>query len=366
MVLFPKPPWMQKTLFNEVLKRKKNLREPAVPMNPVEDPAGWFPIELKENKGWIFELSQNECNEILEAVLSVEQRGLEIKNIRRSDFMLSPVLSSRFQEIRDECVNGRGLALLRGLPVALMSRGQIATALWGVGTYLGVAVSQNGKGHLLGHVKDLGGNYLTKNTRGYFTNAEMGFHADRCDYVGLLCLQTAKSGGESCVASSVTLYNEMLRQRPDLVAELLKEFCWSRTGEIPPGKDPFYKMPVFSFEGGHLSARGVSKQIYESQGMEGVDDFTEKQLEALTFFKEQVKKLSFEIDFRQGDLQFLCSHVTLHTRRSFKDWEDPSRKRHLLRLWLHDDKGRPIPKVYREIINGIKLEGVKLTTPLDV
>ena len=335
-------------------------------MNPVEDPAGWFPIELKENKGWIFELSQNECNEILEAVLSVEQRGLEIKNIRRSDFMLSPVLSSRFQEIRDECVNGRGLALLRGLPVALMSRGQIATALWGVGTYLGVAVSQNGKGHLLGHVKDLGGNYLTKNTRGYFTNAEMGFHADRCDYVGLLCLQTAKSGGESCVASSVTLYNEMLRQRPDLVAELLKEFCWSRTCEIPPGKDPFYKMPVFSFEGGHLSARGVSKQIYESQGMEGVDDFTEKQLEALTFFKEQVKKLSFEIDFRQGDLQFLCSHVTLHTRRSFKDWEDPSRKRHLLRLWLHDDKGRPIPKVYREIINGINLEGVKLTTPLDV
>ena len=366
MVLFPKPPWMQKTLFNEVLKRKKNLREPAVPMNPVEDPAGWFPIELKENKGWIFELSQNECNEILEAVLSVEQRGLEIKNIRRSDFMVSPVLASRFQEIRDECVNGRGLALLRGLPVALMSRGQIATALWGVGTYLGVAVSQNGKGHLLGHVKDLGGNYLTKNTRGYFTNAEMGFHADRCDFVGLLCLQTAKSGGESCVASSVTLYNEMLRQRPDLVAELLKEFCWSRTGEIPPGKDPFYKMPVFSFEGGHLSARGVSKQIYESQGMEGVDDFTEKQLEALTFFKEQVKKLSFEIDFRQGDLQFLCSHVTLHTRRSFKDWEDPSRKRHLLRLWLHDDKGRPIPKVYREIINGIKLEGVKLTTPLDV
>ena len=335
-------------------------------MNPVVDPAGWFPKELEENKEWIFVLSQNECDEIQEAVASTEKRGLEIKQICRLDFLLSQGLSNRLEEIREECLNGRGLALLRGLPVASMSRGQIATALWGLGTYLGVAVSQNGKGHLLGHVKDLGGNYLTKDTRGYFTNAEMGFHADRCDYVGLLCLQTAKSGGESCVASSVTLYNEILRQRPDLVAELLKDFCWSRTGEIPPGKGPFYKMPVFSFEGGHLSARGVSKQIYESQGMEGVDGFTDKQMEALKFYREQVKKLSFEMEFRQGDLQFLCSHVTLHTRRRFKDWKDPSRKRHLLRLWLHDDKGRPIPKVYREIINGIELEGVKLTTPLEV
>src|SRR5436190_1320382 len=79
-----------------------------------------------------------------------------------------------------------------------------AIAYLGLGSYTGRPMVQNEHGHLLGHVKDLGGDYGDRNTRGTFTNAEMRFHADGCDYVGLLCLQTAKSGGESRVASSVT------------------------------------------------------------------------------------------------------------------------------------------------------------------
>jgi hypothetical protein len=39
-------------------------------------------------------------------------------------------------------------------------------------------MSQNAQGHILGHVKDLGGNYADLNTRGYMTKAEMLFHAD--------------------------------------------------------------------------------------------------------------------------------------------------------------------------------------------
>ena len=41
-------------------------------------------------------------------------------------------------------------------------------------------------------------------------DARQDFHTDGADLVGLLCLQRAESGGESRIASSAAVYNEML------------------------------------------------------------------------------------------------------------------------------------------------------------
>ena len=47
----------------------------------------------------------------------------------------------------------------------------------GLGTYLGYFVSQNGKGHVLGHVKDLGDDPTKiEKTRIYRTTARQYFH----------------------------------------------------------------------------------------------------------------------------------------------------------------------------------------------
>lgn len=40
------------------------------------------------------------------------------------------------------------------------------------------------------------------------------------------------------------------------------------------------------------------------------------------------------MDFRPGDIQLLKNSVILHKRTEYEDWQDPTRKRHLLRLWL--------------------------------
>jgi Taurine catabolism dioxygenase TauD, TfdA family len=42
------------------------------------------------------------------------------------------------------------------------------------------------------------------------------------DAAGLLCLKTAKSGGLSSVASSVTIHNELLKRDPSLVRTLVR------------------------------------------------------------------------------------------------------------------------------------------------
>ena len=41
----------------------------------------------------------------------------------------------------------------RGVPVDRYSRKEIIIAYWGFGLYWGKAVSQNKKGHLIGHIK---------------------------------------------------------------------------------------------------------------------------------------------------------------------------------------------------------------------
>ena len=67
-----------------------------------------------------------------------------------------PQFSSFLQSIRSDLLNGKGFILLRGFPVEQWGNHKSAIAYMGLGTYLGYFVSQNGKGHVLGHVKDLG------------------------------------------------------------------------------------------------------------------------------------------------------------------------------------------------------------------
>ena len=67
-----------------------------------------------------------------------------------------PRLASFLESIRNELINGKGFILFKGFPVEQWGNHKSAIAYMGLGTYLGYFVSQNGKGHVLGHVKDLG------------------------------------------------------------------------------------------------------------------------------------------------------------------------------------------------------------------
>ncbi len=58
--------------------------------------------------------------------------------------------------MRNELLDGKGFILFKGFPVEKWGNHKSAIAYMGLGTYLGYFVSQNGKGHVLGHVKDLG------------------------------------------------------------------------------------------------------------------------------------------------------------------------------------------------------------------
>lgn len=333
---------------------------------PIIDPAGWQPEEIAAATDWAYHLTAADVAEITDAVSSVEYRCLPIVKMTASDFPL-PRFAAAIADMRQELLEGRGFVYLRGLPVEQMSREQAAIAYFGIGHHLGRPISQNAQGHLLGHVKDHGNKSIDDpHTRGYQTTAELGFHVDHCDYVGLLCLRTAKSGGASRVASSVTLYNRMLAQRPDLVEALCQDFYFTRHGEVPPGGQPWYTQPVFAFEQGYFSARGVSSYIRKAQGLPGVPPFTPIQEEAMALYRKTVAECAVNLAFEPGDIQFLHNHVILHSRNAYEDWSETNRKRHLMRLWLADDAGRPLPDSVRRNFRGVVVAGFKPTVPFDV
>ena len=280
----------------------------------------------------------------------MRDRGLDIADIRRADFPL-PTLGPGSTRMREEILNGRGFVLIRGLPVEGRPIADSAAAYWGIGTYFGNARSQNAKGHLLGHVRDLGLATSDPNVRTYQTTERQHFHTDSCDIVGLLCLKTAKSGGLSSLTSSMAIYNEMARRRPDLVARLFRPFPTDRRGEVPAGKKPFFEIPIYNDYDGPLSVLYSRPYIHSAPAFpRGARASNPEDIEALDLFDELANDADLRLDMqlRPGDMQFVHNHTILHDRTAFEDWPEPEKKRHLLRLWLAAPGARPLPPVYAE------------------
>jgi hypothetical protein len=340
------------------------LRVPAAPMQPVVDPAGWAPDRLGDVDDWAYRLTETDADELGAAVAAFRKTGRPAVDACREAFPLDQ-FARILADMRRELLDGRGMVMLRNFPIDRMDREAIAIAYLGIGSYLGTKMIQNDSGHVLGHVRDLGGDYGVG--RGYKSRAELRFHADGCDYVGLLCLQTAKRGGESRVASSVTVHNKILAERPDIMEVLLGDFYRSLSGDVTPGADPWFKQPVYSFTQGYFSAMGLGSTIEKAQGLPGVPKLTPRQREAVTFYRDTVSACAVDIPFLPGDIQFLNNYVMLHSRRGFEDWPEPERKRYLLRLWLQDEAGRPIPEEQRRGRSGrgIQIDGLRPVVALE-
>jgi hypothetical protein len=349
---------------------------PPIPIRqPITGPSAWIGAEMKTREAeWTYRLSPLEVAEIEAAVKSVRARGFDLADIRREDFPL-PTLGPVLDRLRGDVVNGRGFVLLRGMPVD-GSVEDSAIAYWGVGAYFGSARSQNHKGHLLGHVYDLGQGLSAENPtiRAYATAEGQRFHIDRADLVALLCLRRAKSGGASAIISSMTLHNVMAVRRPDLLERLYRPFPTDRRGEVPDGKGPWYEAPVFNPYAGNVSVLYSRMHIGSSQRHPDAPRLAPEDFEALDMLQDLANdpELRLDMNFMPGDVQILHNHTILHARSAYEDWAEVERKRHLLRLWLCPPDARPLPPVFTEVYGritvgdrgGIICPGTRLHAPL--
>ena len=311
--------------------------------------SAWHGPEASASGAWIHTLNDTELKELEVAAIRCLEADPDVARITRANFVL-PTLSKRLTALHDTLIHGCGFALVRALPVHEWSRALTAAVFYGLGCHLGNPRPQNAKGHVLGHVMDMGLNADDPKVRIYQTHERQTFHTDSSDIVGLVCLQQAKSGGDSALVSSNTIYNEMRRDYPALAAALFDPIATDRRGEVAPGQKPYFEIPVFTWHEQLMSTIYQRQYIDSAQRFQDAMRLTPLHVEALDCFDALANdaRLNFLMRLEPGDMQFVHNHTLLHDRTAFEDWQMPERKRHLLRLWLSSPGARPLPEVWAQ------------------
>ncbi len=347
----------------------------SLPPEHIDIASAWRgEVMAHQTDRWIRQLSASEIAELEHAATTFLAVTKEIGEISKATFPL-PRFGAHLQNLQETLIHGIGFELLRGLPVAKYTQQFAATIFCGIGAHLGSARSQNAMGHILGHVRDVGADAKNPNTRIYQTAERQTFHTDSCDVVGLLCVREAMEGGKSLLVSTSTIYNEMRRLRPDLVALLFEPIATDRRGEVPVGQKPYFEIPLLNWHAGFLTGLYQRQYVDSAQRFPDAPRLTPAHVEALNLFDALANdpKLHLAMQLEPGDMQFVYNHGLLHDRTAFRDWPDAARKRHLLRLWLAIPGDRSLPEVFKQrygVIDignrgGIITKGTKLNVPLD-
>jgi hypothetical protein len=323
-----------------------------IPTDPVGGPSSWTGTGLANNESWTHHLTVREIAELEQARDYAASRGEPLTSLTADDFPLND-FEATLKSIGREIEDGRGFILIRGFPVGRYEESDAALIFWGIAQHLGIPVSQNGSGDLLGHVRDLGagdsarragGKMLGKDAaRGYNSNIGLTYHTDGSDVVGLLCLQPSKAGGVSTLASATRIHDELLSESPELLALQYESYAHTHLAELDPGQPEFWYSPVFSHFAGKLSTNFFYHMIritYERFPELGQLDA--RLPEAWRLMDMYAEQFHLDMHFQLGDMQFLNNYAVVHSRTPFEDWPEPERKRHLLRVWLTAHHGREL------------------------
>jgi len=330
---------------------------------PILGRVAWRGDELAASSDWIRILTTPELNELDAALRSVQGRGLAWRDMTREDFSI-PRLAVSLAEVRRELEDGRGVVLLRRIPVERYTEDELRIIYWGLGLHAGTPRYQNPKGELIGDVRDENRLYgavreavATGEVRSSRNKARsagpLRFHTDRVDVVTLLCVRPAASGGISKIASAVAVHNTILARRPDLHALLCQPYYHTRQGEAG-GEARYYAMPLFATRDGRFTSQYSRTFVEAAQRIPEVPRMTAAQDEALDLWAEVCEELCYTMDMRPGDVQLLNNHVVYHARTTYEDDPTPGRDRFLMRLWLSMPNSRALPEGYETLWGSIE------------
>lgn len=312
--------------------------------------AAWLGQDIQAGEEWVYRLSAEEVGEIDSALRYLQGTGRQIPDIGKEHFPLKR-FARTLRLLQTEIENGLGIMVVRGLPRDCYTAEEMGLIYWGIGAHFGRAVAQNAQGDVLGHVRNMGRDqYKDMHARGYQTASLLPFHNDSCDIVGLCCLETAKTGGLSSVASSISVFNALVRSRPDLAKVLSQPFYADRRGEESPGQKPYYVTPTFIWHKGRMFNRYNRTFINSAQRFNEVPRLSPLQIEALdsvdTLCRDQCFRLEMKLE--RGDMQFVNNYSVLHSRSAYEDNKEEGKKRHLLRLWLRTPAFVDYPAALRD------------------
>ncbi len=252
-----------------------------------------------------------------------------------------PEMERLAAHVRDQVLNGEGLAWITGLSPSRFSEREQQLFYLMLGTAMGQPMEQYGR---LYEVKDRGSSYTDKPIPVSQTRAETTFHTDSSardilpDLVGLLCLQPAYAGGESLVSSAVTAHEQLRYHRADQLRLLYREFIRDM---VTPGAERTRehlarnRFPIFSYD---LYTPGLTfryMRYWIEKGHELVGAPLESEcvaaldhLDAILSSNEHAARFLL----KAGDILWVNNHTIAHNRTQYED--APGRPRRMLRMWI--------------------------------
>lgn len=276
---------------------------------------------------------------LLDAVTDLLQRPPEDLTSVRLPEPVRDLARAALRPIAEALEQGPGFVILTPPPGDLDDR-QRTLLYWLLGQALATPVVQNVQGALLYDVRDTGQD-VRYGARFSVTSAESSFHTDASffddlvDYVGLLCLRPARSGGLSQLVDGRAVFEELSARHPEALAVLRQPFHVDRRGGMRAGEPPTATFPVLCQQGEQLTYRYLRYWIEAGHEKIGVPLSTE-QTAALDALDEVLNAPGLRVEFflRQGETFLVNNRRLLHNRTAFDDFPEPERRRHLVRLWL--------------------------------
>ena len=308
-------------------------------VQPLETHAEWRADDVSDVSQWTLPLADSDLAELDDALAHARSTTDNVLDVTVEDFPL-PNLRPRLIALADDLINGRGFARIGTIDIDSLGPENASWIYWGIGMHLGDPWPQNARGHLLGDVTDQGKSLDDPTTRGYEIGGEpLGFHSDGSDLVGLLCLNSGVTGGESLIANALYAHNELVRTTPDMAAALYEELPYDFRGEQRPGARPFYGVPAFTRHGDRLFVRYIRAFIEASQRHDSAPRLSTLQREAMDAYDALIYDAANRVEMllRPGEMQFVNNYHVLHGRRRYTDDREAGQVRWLKRLWLATD-----------------------------
>ncbi|KAK4234547.1 hypothetical protein C8A03DRAFT_47141 [Achaetomium macrosporum] len=306
----------------------------------VDNPRAWAGSDFKSEDDYVLHLSVKDVAEIEAGLAHFKDLpgNLGPDDVNPTTFPL-PNLSSRLVEASEIIHEGRGFVVLRGLQPDKYSNFDNILLYPGVTSYIAKKRGlQDFDGRMILHiqavVEDVKKHGSMPNSP-YVTRAQP-FHTDICDVLALYALNVAAYGGESFLAFSAKIYNELAKIRPDIIEVLAKD-DWI-FDDFWQGQ--YHTRPLFFSFADHGPAFQFSRRpltgSHFSPHHPSVLAMSELQAEVLDAVYFLAKEHALELRLRRGDMLVFNNFSMLHARSGFAD-EAQGKKRHMLRLWLRND-----------------------------
>lgn len=315
-------------------------------------PEAWRPENLRD-EDWHILIPDQAMAELREALDSV--RGIEFgkaENLSVANFDLEHTREF-VSLVKHKIDDGTGFVRLRGIPVDQCKNVEEGKALyWLIGQLVDQPVPQYFDGHMIYDLRYLGVKEQDNEQANRERTNEIPLHSDESlpdvgpKYLSLFCWRQARVGGETRLSSFFEAYRQLAMTRPDLVERLYQPYFWLPERRTPD--NAIYYHPVATSVNGRL--RVQFSQDYNWRGYakfnEPYDDLGK---EAVAEMQRILEECSFQFLLQPGDIAIFNNDRVAHGRTYHEDWEEPEKKRHLLRLWLGQSGHEyPIPEDYRQ------------------